>query len=470
MVHLEKPVCPRYAFLGVIVRHALLRGVILSMKHANPLEQVTFRSLVLAACLLVFFYPVMVMGMEGIEEGEVLDLERCVAIGLKNHPGMLSAAGGVKASESRVMGARSGYYPQVSASATYSRVHPSGTTSGGVSGEGSYDQYQDSVSLDQTLFDFGKTSAGVDVAGLGARASRADLADEASQVVLGVKQAFYAERQARRSLEAYSQEVVQYEQHLEQARRYYEVGVKPKIDVTNAEVALGQARLNELKARNAVRIARITLNNAMGVPDAPAYELREETSSWDYPMDLATALKRGYETRADLASARARREASERSVDVAEKGYYPVLSGNAGYAWSGQGYPLEREWSVGAVLSVPLFSGFQTRAQVAEARGNVETARGDEEQVRQAVRYDVEQAYSNLTLAREGIVLAELTMKQATENRELAQGRYASGVGSTIEVTDALVSEINAKTTYINALYGFRIAVASLEKAMGVSQ
>jgi outer membrane protein TolC len=97
-------------------------------------------------------------------------------------------------------------------------------------------------------------------------------------------------------------------------------------------------------------------------------------------------------------------------------------------------------------------------------------SKANEEYIRQGIRFDVEQAYYNLKDAREGIVLAEVTVKQAQENRELAQGRYAAGVGNTIEVTDALVAEINAKTSYINALYYYRLAIASLEKAFGVKQ
>jgi outer membrane protein TolC len=78
--------------------------------------------------------------------------------------------------------------------------------------------------------------------------------------------------------------------------------------------------------------------------------------------------------------------------------------------------------------------------------------------------------YYNLKDAREGIVLAEVTVEQAKENRELEQGRYAAGVGNTIEVTDAVVSEINAKTASINALYFYRLAIANLEKAFGGKQ
>ena len=63
---------------------------------------------------------------------------------------------------------------------------------------------------------------------------------------------------------------------------------------------------------------------------------------------------------------------------------------------------------------------------------------------------------------------AEPGYKQATENLDIANGRYSAGVGSPVEVTDAQVAYTNAKTTYIQALSDYKVAQASLEKAMGI--
>jgi outer membrane protein len=435
------------------------------------IQRITSSWRLLCCFILVVLSPLAACAAGEIKPGETLDLPRCIAIALKNHPTMVAAAGNLKASQSRVSQAQSGYYPQVNASSAYTRTYNSpGSSSGTLSTKSYYNTYRDSLNLNQTLIDFGNTSAQVDVQASGADASKADLEDTTGQIILGVKQAYYGILQARQSRDANVEAVVQFQQHLDQAREFYEVGTKPKIDVTNAQVDLSQAKLNLLKAENGLRIARITLNNAMGVPEAPRYEVKDTAGYQDYPIDIETALKRGYDARPDLASARAKREAAERSIDLARTGYYPVLSGNAGYGWSGQNYPLDKEWTVGATLNFPLFSGFLTKYQVTEARANLEVAQANEEYIRQGIRFDIEQAYSNLTQAKEGIMLAEVTVKQAKENRELAQGRYAAGVGNTIEVTDALVLEINAKTAYINALSDYHLAVASLEKAMGVKE
>ncbi|HPI93584.1 MAG TPA: TolC family protein [Deltaproteobacteria bacterium] len=414
-------------------------------------------------------FPQGLQAADEISAGEVLTLERCIDIAKKNYPGLLSAAGSVEASRSRVQQAEAGYYPQVNLSSGYSRIGPADSNKTTSSNTSPYDEYQSSVNLSQTIYDFGRTPGNVEVSSLSAEASQADMDSETINVVFAVKQAFFGLLQARQDRDALLESVAQYELHLRQAKGFYETGIKPKIDVTKAEVDLSQAKLALLKAQNAVRIARITLNNAMGIPDAPEYGIQDTPGLQDYATGLDEALKRGYDSRPDLRAARARREAAQRSVDLAEKGYYPVLSGNAGYGWTGEEFPLDRQWSVGATVDVPLFSGFSTRSQISEARGNLAVTMGNEELVRQSVRYDIEQAFSNLTEVSERIALAELSVRQARENRDLAQGRYAAGIGNPIEVTDALVSETVAKIAYSNALYDYRIAVASLEKAMGVT-
>jgi outer membrane protein TolC len=185
-------------------------------------------------------------------------------------------------------------------------------------------------------------------------------------------------------------------------------------------------------------------------------------------MTFKDALDRAYTGRPDLKSIEARKMATERSIDLAKKGYYPVLTGNASYSRSGEGFPLDEGWSIGAAVTFPVFNGFLTRSQVEEAKANLDIINANEETLRQSVFLEVQQAYLNLTEAGDRIVTAELTVQQATENFEIATGRYAAGVGNPIEVTDAEVNLINAKTTHIQALYDYKIARASLEMAMGV--
>jgi outer membrane protein TolC len=415
-----------------------------------------------------------------ITKGELLTLERSVEIALRQHPNVLAAKGTIDVDRARKGQAESGYYPQIDASASYTRFQPStvstGTTTVGVTALGrgqtshSFDQYNTGLAARQMLFDFGKTSTSVNIQKQNIEASKADLGNTEEQVILNVKQAYYNLLRAKRNRVVAEETVKQFQQHLEQAKAFYEVGTRPKFDVTRAEVDLSNARLNLIRAENAVRLAVVALNNAMGVPDAPEYSIEDNLTFQKYDIELEDAITKAYENRPELKSILARKKASEESIALAKKGYLPFLTGDAGWTWAGEkteDFATGDGWNAGVTLSIPIFSGFLTKYQVSEAKANLLVLNANEEVLRQNVLFEVQQGYISLHEAEERISNAEVTVRQATENWEIANGRYAAGVGNPIEVTDAEVSLSNAKTDYIQALYDYKVARASLERAMG---
>ena len=424
--------------------------------------------------VLVFVLPVVVNAEEIIKKGEVLNVERCVEIGLKMHPSIYAARGNVEAFNARKGQAESEYYPQVDASLGYRRYQPTTNTSGtgGVLGSTptthSFWQYATDVIASQTIFDFWRTMTQVSIAKLNIDSAKADLMSTEDQVIFSVKQAYYAVLNAKRNLEVAGDTVTQFKEHLDQAKAFYEVGTKPKFDVTNAEVDLGNAQLNLIRAENSFKVAKVTLNNTLGVPDAPEYEIEDTLSFVKYNIGLQEAISRAYENRSELKSIAFQKKAAEESVRFAKTGYFPVLTGNASYSWVGHRFRDGDGWSTGLILSVPVFNGFLTKSQVSEARANLSVVAANEETLRNNVLLDVQQAFQNLTDLEAGIPIAELVVRQAQENVDIANGRYAAGVGNPIEVTDANTGLSNARTTLNQALANYKIARASLEKSMGV--
>jgi outer membrane protein TolC len=414
-----------------------------------------------------------------IRKGEFLTLERSIEIGLKRHPNIFAGAGAVDVNQARKRQAQSQYYPQIDASAGYTRFQPStistGSTVVGISGiraqeSNSFEQYNTNVTARQMIFDFGKRSSNVNIQKLNIEASLADLANTEEQVILNVKQAYYNLLRAKRTKTVAEDTVKQFEQHLNQAKAFYEVGTKPKFDVTKAEVDLSNARLGMITAENGVRLAIVSLNNAMGVPDAPDYEIEDNLSFQKYEITSDAAMELAYANRPELKSILAKKKAAVEAVSFARTDYYPFLTGDAGWTWAGQGgdFATGDGWNAGVTISIPIFSGFLTKNQVSEAKANVMILTANEEALRQNVLLEVQQNILNLREAAERIVTAELTERQAMENFDIANGRYAAGVGNPIEVTDAEVLLANAKTSNIQALYDYKIARANLEKAMGV--
>ncbi|PIY86589.1 MAG: TolC family protein [Nitrospirae bacterium CG_4_10_14_0_8_um_filter_41_23] len=428
------------------------------MKHFIPIIVV-----------LLLIMPFKVRAEEIIKKGESLNLERCVEIALKIHPNIIAAKNTINANESRIGQSKANYYPQIDWTSSASRTSVGTRTSFGLKTSSViFNSYSTSAALNQNIYDFGKTAAQVKIQRLNYDSSLSDVENTSEQIILNVKQTYYGVLQAKRSRDVSAETVKQFEQHLEQAKGFYEVGTKPKFDVTKAEVDLSNSKLNMIRAENAVRIAVASLNNAMGVPDAPGYEVEDNLSFKKYEMKFDDAVSKAYQNRPDLKSIIVKKQVAESSVELAKKGYFPVLTGTAGYDYAGNTFPLERGWNIGATFSFPVFNGFLTKYQVEEAKENLNVLRANEESLRQSVFLEVQQAYLNLKEAEDSIPTAELTVQQAQENFEIANGRYAAGVGNPIEVTDAEVLLSNAKLSYIQALYNYKVSQASLEKAMGI--
>ena len=417
----------------------------------------------------IFIMPFNAGAEDIIKKGESLNLERCIEIALKRQPVIIAAMSTANANQSKIGEAKANYYPQIDWSSSASRTSVGPRTSFGFATRSViFNSYSTGVTLNQNIFDFGKTASQVEIQKLNYDSSLSDFGNVSVQIILSVKQAYYGVLQAKRNRDVAADTVKQFQQHLDQAKGFYEVGTKPRFDVTKAVVDLSNAKLNLIKAENALRIAVANLNNAMGVPDAPGYEVEDNLSFKKYGITFDDAVSKAYQNRPDLKSIIAKKQAAESSIELAKKDYYPVLTGTAGYDYAGNAFPLERGWNIGATFSFPLFSGFLTKYQVEEAKANLNVLNANEESLRQNIFLEVQQAYLNLKEAEDSIPTAELTVQQAQENFEIANGRYAAGVGNPIEVTDAEVSLLNAKLSYIQALYNYKVSQASLEKAMGM--
>jgi outer membrane protein TolC len=170
--------------------------------------------------------------------------------------------------------------------------------------------------------------------------------------------------QSKRNRDVAEEAVRQFQKHLEQAKGFYEVGTKPKFDVTKAEVDLSNAKLGLIKSGSSLKIAMVTLNNAMGVPDAPEYTIEDNLSFQKYEIKFENAVETAYKNRPEMRSITAKKISAEQAVELAKKGYYPVLSGNAAYSRLGERFPLGEGWNVGVALSFPVFSGFWTKSQI----------------------------------------------------------------------------------------------------------
>jgi outer membrane protein len=404
-----------------------------------------------------------------------LTLRDCVDTALKNQPAIKAAQWNVNAGYGRETQAASPYFPQVSASTGYSESH----SLGGAFGESITKSYTTTLSVNQLLYDFGKTGNALDAVRWGTRSSQQDLERIVQEVILNVKQAYYALLQARKLVLVEQKTVEQTESHLRQAQAFFRAGSKPRFDVTRAEVDVNTARLGLINAKNGVRIRTIALNNAMGTDPGQAIEIDDVFPPPQEMPPLEKASSDALKGRPELAKADMDIETAKARVRSEESNYLPTLSANGAYNWAtgtqnlGQfsGFPLQGDiqnsWNAGVMLSVPLFQGGLTKGRVSEARANLMALEMQRDAARQSILLEVNQSYADMESAKVRIEVMESSLQKARESLDLAQGRYEAGIGPYIEVTDAQLAAVQAETDYVQAQYDYQLSVARLLKAMG---
>lgn len=414
-------------------------------------------------------------GPESVTIPEVLNVEKALEIALSKHPSLRVVSGTQAVNQARVGQAQSGFYPQVQARTAYQQATANNATAFGggpiqrnVRGD-SFGTYQSNVNLNQTIYDFGKIRSQVDAAQFNLQAAHSDAETTLQTVIVDVQQAYYSLQQAQRLVTVSEEALAQFQKHLDLAKGRFKVGVAPKIDVTTAEVDLSNARLNLITAKNNVLLAKVTLNNAMGITTPVPYRVEDPGPFEPYQITWEAALDGAMRQRSELIAQRALEQAAEAAIKTAQSDFLPTVAGSAGYSYNGQEFPLVWNWNVTGFVNFPIFSGFLTKQQVAEARANLLRTKANGDVLRQTVLSEVSQALFNLEAAKERLRVTAVTVAQAKERLALVEGRYKAGLSNAVEVTDAEVAFVNAQVNDVVAMSSYQASRAQLERAMGAA-
>ncbi|HET9930474.1 MAG TPA: TolC family protein [Polyangiaceae bacterium] len=409
--------------------------------------------------------------------GPVLPLAQALRNGLERHPTLRQAEANSRAADARVDQAFAPLLPQVTATATYSRSTANPVPRAGQVNlpprDPSFDTYgfwNFGINASYVVYDFGQTRGRLRSAEANAEVTKLSERAQRLNIALNVRNAYFQARQQKALLLVATETLTNQERHLGQIRGFVEIGTRPRIDVVQAQADRESAELQRVNAENNYAIAKAQLVQAMGLDNAPPFEVSDETLA---PLDLEEAepnrlYSRALATRPDVLAAVGSVRAQELSESALKGGYGPSLSVSTGVTEAGAALDTLRwNWNAQAALSWPIFQGGITKAQVREARANVDAATAQVNLVKQQVLLAVEQARIAVVGAKRALATADVLVQNARERLNLAEGRYQTGVGSIIELGDAQLALTNAQQQRVQAEFTLATARAALLNAIG---
>ncbi len=412
-----------------------------------------------------------------VSQADTLTLERCIQIALERHP--------VIGSEYTQV--RSIYFPQIQLEAGAYLTNTPLISSNVIAPSQTIDPKGGTkfipnlrLTLKQGIYDFGRTEKMLQAKEKLIKSAENMLESTKEDVILSVSIAYYQYVLSQQVVQINEERVKQATRHFERAGGFYQVGKIPESEVSKAELEVANAELQLIDAKGKRRLAKVSLANAMGIAETDDY-------SSDYPThggvdyhpfaeNLKESIDEALSARKDMKSSEYRIKAWKNALSAAKSQYWPIITGFAGVSpYIIQKDPVQKinsdqyrvGYNMGVNFEFPLFQGLSVRADIAEAQGGIRIANSQYNILRQKIIQDVQDKYFSVKYAEEKYKATEKIIIQSEKNLKLAEGRFDTGIGSAIEITDANVSLTNSRIDRLSALYEYKMALIRFEKAVG---
>jgi outer membrane protein TolC len=409
----------------------------------------------------------------------VFSLHDAVALALWNSPRLRSAQAAVARAQGQQQVAFAPFLPEVDffarAGGTSSTLSPGapgpvgGILASGINSAHNFSQAE--MDLQQTVWDFGRTTGRYGQAVARERIARLQLVRARQTVAYDVASAYLGVLLAQASRRVQEQSVRRAESLREDAVARRRGGVADPDDVLRADVQLSEAREALVIARQAEFDAVSRLNYVLGRDASLPLRVRDWTARPPFDRSLADCLETAVAQRQEVAVARETVAAARFGLEAAAAEFLPHVYIRMGVGHV-DGDGVRTGWHEGAAIHLDqrLYSGGRRRGEQFAAEAEVAAAAAQAQTVLDGISLEVSLAYRGVLATRERIPLTETAVTQATENLRLVRVKYKNGNATPTDLVDAETALTRSEQRYHSAVYDYLAALARLEYALGTPE
>lgn len=399
-----------------------------------------------------------------------LTLAQADAMALQNRPRLRASVYAAQAAGEVTREVRSAYFPTVQGNATgVEAENNTRITAGGLNNPSVFDRYANGIAVSQLITNFGRTQNLSKSASLNAQAQQQDSNATRASVLLEVNEAYYRVLQTQAVLRVAEEAVQERQLVADQVNELAKNQLKSGLDVSFANVNLGQAQLLLTQAQNNVEAAYANLSLALGYSTARSYQLTDLPLPAAPVPDVSQFVAEALDQRPEVRAGKLQTD-SARAFEHAERDLWmPTLSavGVAGLTPAHEAPLVDRYAAAGFNLSIPLFNGGLFSARHAEAHLQSEETDQNLRELQDQIARDVRVAWLDANTAYQQLSVDERLQQQAAMALNLAQSRYKLGLSSIVELSQAQLNETQAEIDAASAKYQCQITVDALNFQVG---
>jgi outer membrane protein TolC len=430
-----------------------------------------------------------------------LGIEDAVTRALRESDEVRIAGAQIELTDAQITQARASGLPQARLSSSYTQVLRNARAQ--IVGQSIFGQnynYTGNVNISQVLFQGGRVFAGMRAAGDARNAARLNRAETEAQLSVDVQRAYFNAQLARELLQIQERNMDLAADRLVLVQQLESGGRASRYDVLRARVERSNLEPALLQARSAVDLADIELRRVLNIPADQPFTLTSalDSSALREVTERVSADSANDPTRASERAAVAAVDGRREAVRVAradlmptittffQTGYtalpsnngFPTLWGRTSADLCPPGSPETRvcqnngwfaDRSFGVQVAWPLFDGLRSKGAIDLAQAQEKLARVQLDQERELVAVERARAWAEFTRARAAFNVQRQNVAEAEEAYRIAALRFERGLSTQLEVSDAQLLLLTARTNGARATTDVYLAAAELARARGLA-
>lgn len=333
------------------------------------------------------------------------------------------------------------------------------------------------ISVQQILFN-SAVLTGLGTAEIYAQISRQGLRTEASDVILAVKQAYYAVLLSREVLTVNETLLKNADANYQNTKVLYEAGLRAEFDAIRAEVTVANLRPKVAEGRDMYNNAIDGLKTTLGYDNLMTEGMKvtdsfvEPTTGGDVAEDYAILERQMLDNNPQLGALRLLAEVNKELVEIDRSEYLPTVAFFGTYKFEGQADNLgdldfQPSAFAGINVSLNLYNGGRTASKVEASRVTYDQNRFETAQVESFLRLQLKSTLRRIDAALEQLRASERTIGQAERAYTISTATYKAGTGTQLQINDADLALAQSRLNRLSAIYNYNVALAELEHLIG---
>jgi TolC family type I secretion outer membrane protein len=423
---------------------------------------------------------------QSLPPSQSLSLSEAIKIARIQNPMIAAVRAEVEASESNVITARSGLLPQLNVSENFQHTTNPMWAFGTKLNQGSITQqdfdpeqlnepdainnFATVLSMAWSVYDGGQSWTAFKQSQQGLEASRLSVKKTEQEIIAKTATAYVGVLLADKNLAVVNQALETAKAHLSLVQSRFKSGFVVKSDLLRAQVRIAELEQQRLQAESQILIAKANLNAAMGISEDQVPNLLTPLQTGPTLADSQQQwLDRALSNRPDLSQIKIQRDIAEKEITRSKSGHLPQFQVNGAYEVNSEDFSDTADnYSLGATLTMNLYSGNRVSSQTRAAKALLRRIKAMQEALSLGIRVEIREAYLSAQSAWQRIEVAKTAVAQAEEGLRIVANRYENGLLTMVSVLDAEVADQQARTLHFQALHDYQVARINLAKAAGM--